>query len=207
MSQITSIQPQVKDKNRCSIYVDGVFYCGIKVEVALKYHLKVGMEIEKSKLDEIQLETEKLQAMDKAMTHLSATMKTEKQMLDFLSGKGYTKLVCEYVLEKLKYYGYVDDFLYCKQYVSSISGKGKMALERDLIKRGAKREAIEEALDGVEENAEEVFALLTKYMRGKKRDRQTLYKAFKYLLSKGYSYDTVNGAIDEFGGADEQDNF
>ena len=51
MAEITSIEPQVKDKNRCNIYVDGVFYCGIKLEVAVKYRLKAGMNIEKSKLD------------------------------------------------------------------------------------------------------------------------------------------------------------
>lgn len=203
MSQITSIQPQIKDKTRCSIYVDGAFYCGIKLEVAIKYRLKAGMEIEKSKLDEIQLETEKMQAMDKAMTHISATMKTEKQICDFLASKGYTALVCNYVLEKLKYYGYVDDYAYCKQYVSSVSGKGKMMLERDLIKRGAKRDAIENALCDVEESVDDALVILKKYLRGKTIDKQTLYKGFKHLLSKGFSYDTINSAMDEFGGEDE----
>ncbi len=53
MSEITSIEPQVKDKNRCNVYIDGRFYCGIKLEVAIKYHLKAGMHIDKEKLDEI----------------------------------------------------------------------------------------------------------------------------------------------------------
>ena len=67
MAEITLIEPQKKDKERCNVYVDGVFYCGIKLEVAVKYRLKTGMQIEKSRLDEIQLETEKSQALDKAM--------------------------------------------------------------------------------------------------------------------------------------------
>ena len=90
MSEITSIEPQIKDKERCNIYVDGRFYCGIKLEVAVKYHLRAGMQIEKSKLDEIQLETEKSQAVDKAMTFISASMKTAKQIRDHLAKKGYT---------------------------------------------------------------------------------------------------------------------
>ena len=88
MAQITSVEPQIKDKTRCSIYVDGRFYCGIKLEVAVKYRLKAGMEIDKSELDNIQLETEKLQATDKALTHISASPKTEKQLRDFLAKKG-----------------------------------------------------------------------------------------------------------------------
>ncbi len=199
MAEITSIEPQVKDKNRCSVYVDGVFYCGIKLEVAIKYRLKAGMHIEKQKLDEIQLETEKSQALDKAMTHLSASMKTVKQMRDFLAKKGYTEAVINYVLERLEYHKFVDDYAYCRAYVQSVSGKGKRALEVDLIKRGADKNAIESALDEIEESGEEASLILEKYLRGKSVDRQTLYKGFKYLLSKGYGYDTTKTALERYG--------
>ncbi len=199
MAEITSIEPQVKDKNRCSVYVDGVFYCGIKLEVAIKYRLKAGMHIEKQKLDEIQLETEKSQALDKAMTHLSASMKTVKQMRDFLAKKGYTEAVINYVLERLEYHKFVDDYAYCRAYVQSVSGKGKRALEVDLIKRGADKNAIESALDEIEESGEEASLIFEKYLRGKSVDRQTLYKGFKYLLSKGYGYDTAKTALERYG--------
>ena len=203
MSEITSIEPQVKDKTRCNVYVDGRFYCGIKLEVAIKYHLKAGTHIEKSQLDEIQLETEKSQALDKAMTHLSATMKTAKQMRDFLSKKGYTEAVQDYVLERLRYYNFIDDYAYCRAYVESVHGKGKRAIEIDLIKRGADRRAIESVLAETEENGDEAFAVLQKYMRGKICDKQTLYKGFKYLLSKGFDADTSKSALEKFGDLDE----
>lgn len=203
MSEITSIEPQKKDKERCNVYVDGRFYCGIKLEVAIKFHLKAGMQIEKSRLDEIQLETEKSQAMDRALTHLSASMKTKKQMRDFLAKKGYTEAVINYVSERLEYHKFVDDYAYCRAYVQSVTGKGKRALEVDLFRRGAEKEAIETALNETEEDTDEAAAILTKYMRGKAADRQTLYKAFKYLLSKGYGYDTAKSALEAFGETDE----
>ena len=90
MSTITSLEQQKNDKTRCSVYLDGVFYCGLKIEVAVKYRLKPGMTIEKSELDAIQFENEKVQATERAMNHLSATMKTCRQMRDFLNSKGYT---------------------------------------------------------------------------------------------------------------------
>lgn len=203
MSEITSIEPQKKDKERCSIFVDGRFYCGIKLEVAIKYHLKAGIQIEKSKLDEIQLETEKSQAIDKAMTHLSATMKTKKQMHDFLVKKGYTEAVINYVFERLEYYKLIDDEAYCRAYVNSVSGKGKRALEADLYKRGAEKSAIERALSEIEENADETSAVLEKYMRGKEVTKENLYKGLKYLLSKGFGYDTAKQALEKFGEIDE----
>ena len=102
MSEITLIEPQKKDKLRCNVYVDGRFYCGIKLEVAVRYRLKVGMHIDLKKLDEIQLETEKSQALDKALNYLSA-IKTKRQVRDYLEKKGYTQAVILYVLEKLEY--------------------------------------------------------------------------------------------------------
>ena len=198
MAEITSIEPQVKDKNRCNVYIDGRFYCGIKLEVAIKYHLKAGMQIEESQLDEIQLETEKSQAVDKAMTNLSATMKTEQQMRDFLIKKGYTEAVCDYVIERLQYYKFIDDYAYCKAYLNTVRGKGRRAIEADLIKRKANREVIREALDEFEESGDEAFELFKKYLRGKEINKVNLLKGYKYLLSKGYSYDTAQSAMEKF---------
>ncbi|MDE5722210.1 MAG: RecX family transcriptional regulator [Clostridia bacterium] len=203
MSEITSIEPQKKDKTRCSIFIDGRFYCGIKLEVAVKYQLKAGMQIDKARLDEIQLETEKSQAMDKALTHLSATMKTRKQISDFLTKKGYTEPVVNYVLGRLEYHKFVDDYAYCRAYVQSVTGKGKRMLEADLYKRGADKQAIQAALDEIEEDDGEAAEVLKKYLRGKEIDRQNLSKGFKYLLSKGYSYDTAKSALEKFGETDE----
>ncbi len=203
MAEITSIEPQVKDKTRCSVYVDGRFYCGIKLEVAIKYHLKAGMQIEKNKLDEIQLATEKSQALDKAMTHISATMKTKKQIRDFLAKKGYTDAVASYVMERLEYYKLADDEAYCRAYVNSVKGKGKRALEVDLIKRGAEKSAISSALEEVEEDSSEALRILEKYLRGKEQTKENLYKGYKYLLSKGFSYDTAKSAVDNLGNGNE----
>lgn len=203
MAEITSIEPQKKDAKRCNVYVDGRFYCGIKLEVAIKYHLKSGMQIEKSQLDEIQLETEKSQALDKALTHISLSPKTKKQIADYLSKKGYTEAVQAYVLERLEYYKFVDDYAYCRAYVQSVTGKGKRALEADLIKRGAERCAIETVLEEVEEDGGEAAKILQKYMRGKEFTKENLYKGFKYLLSKGYSYDTAKSALEEVGDGNE----
>ena len=207
MSQITSIEQQKKDKTRCSVYVDGAFYCGLKIEIAIKHHLKAGMEIEKSRLDKIQLDNEKIQATEKAMNHLSATLKTKKQMNDFLAGKGYTQAVIDYVIQKLEGYGYIDDYAYCRAYVGSVSGKGKAALRAALIRRGAAREAIDAALDETDENEDEALAVARKYLRGKDITRETLNKALRHLISRGYGYDVAKSAISRLGDGSEEDDY
>lgn len=202
MAKITSIEPQVKDKSRCSVFVDGRFYCGIKLEVAVKHRLKAGTEIDKAELDKIQLETEKAQAVDKALTHISVSPKTEKQMRDFLTKKGYVGAVVEYVMERLNYYGYVDDREYCRAYVNSVSNKSKRAIEVELLKRGADKSAVEEALADFEDDEDNILILLKKYLRGKEPTKENVYKGCRYLVSRGYDYDAVKSASERI---DEED--
>lgn len=206
MAEITRIEQQKKDPRRCSIYIDGTFYCGLKAEVVIKNHLKAGMQLDEKMLDELQLENEKGQALDKALTHLSATMKTQKQMTDFLTKKGYTQPVIDYCLEKLNYYGYVDDEAYCRAYVNSVQGKGKAMLRQDLYKRGADPKAIEAVLDEVEEDGDEALAVAQKYLRGKVCDQKNRQRAFRYLMSKGYSYDVAQQALAKIKDASDEDD-
>ena len=88
MAEITSIEPQVKDKTRCNVYVDGRFYCGIKLEVAIKFHLKAGMHIEKEELDKIQLETEKKSGARQGYDPPFREYENQKADLRFLGKKG-----------------------------------------------------------------------------------------------------------------------
>ena len=111
LNEITQITPQIKDKRRCNVYVDGRFCCGLTLEATVKNRLKVGQIIEPERLAQIQLESEKNTAFDKALTHISATQKTEKQIREFLSGKGYLPAVADYVVEKLRSYNFLNENL------------------------------------------------------------------------------------------------
>ena len=205
MSEITAITPQAKENERCNVYVDGKFYCGLKLETALRYRLKADEPIDLAKLDEIQLENEKAQALDKAMTHLSATMKTEKQMRDFLKKKGYVDAVCDYVLEKLRGYDFVNDGEYCEQYVRTAGkNKGRRLIAAELKKRGAPQDAIDNALEDREGEEDAAKEVLAKYMKNRGFTRENLTKAYRHLLSKGFDYDTAKDALAALGAEDEE---
>ena len=180
MNEITAITPQVKDKRRCNIYVDGRFCCGLTLEAMVKNRLKVGQVVSPERLAEIQLESEKNTAFDKALTHISTTMKTEKQVRDFLSGKGYLSSVVDYVVEKLRSYKFLDDGVYAESYVESAAKrKGGRLIRMELRGKGVADEEIDAALDGLDEEQELTTAMtiLQKYMRGKTADQPTLQKA------------------------------
>ncbi len=200
MSEITDIVQQKKDINRVSVFLDGVFCCGMKYETALKFGLKKGMTLDEEKLSAIQLEAEKDEALDKCFTHLSNSLKTERQMRDFLSKKGYLTEVTEYCIEKCKYYGYVDDEAYCKEYIRCSKGLGNRKIADNLFRRGIDRDIIQKALEEREETEQDILPVLEKYMRYKAMDKVNKKKAFNFLLSKGYSASLIKDVIEKFFG-------
>ena len=198
MAEITAITPQVKDKTRCNIYLDGRFCCGMKLETVMSNRLKVGQAISEETLAALQLESEKRAALDKALTHISKSQKTEKQIRDYLTGKGYLPAVIDYVLEKMRGYNFVDDGAYAEKYAEEKSkSKGKLLIKMELRAKGVSEADLERAADNIsgEEQVEAATNIVQKYLRGKELDTVNLQKAYRYLLSKGFDYETAKSAL------------
>lgn len=206
MNEITAITPQTKDKTRCNVFIDGKFYCGLSLETAVKNRLKVGQVVSPRYLAKLQMDCEKQKALDKALTHVSATRKTEKQVRDFLRKKGYLSIVCDYVIEKMREYNFLNDAEYAEAYVESVARKkGGRLIRLELKRKGVEEADVETALETLDEQTELATAkkILDKYMRGKDADRETLYKAFRYVMSKGFDYEVAKSALSSFGDVEE----
>lgn len=207
LNEITAITPQVKDKKRCNVYVDGRFCCGLTLETAVKNRLKVGQIVTEERLAEMQLESEKNTAFDKALTHLSATRKTEKQIRSYLQDKGYLSAVADYVVEKLRSYNFLNDGEYAEAYVESTAKrKGSRLIRMELRGKGISEEEIDGAMELLQEETqlETAKGILQKYMRGKTFDKATLQKAYRYLMSKGFEYETAKAALESLGVEEEE---
>lgn len=209
MNEITEITPQIKDKTRCNVYVDGRFCCGLTLEAVMKNRLKVGQIVSEERLTEIQLESEKNTAFDKALTHLSATRKTEKQIREYLTKKGYLPVVIDYVTEKLRSYNFLNDSEYAEAYVESVAKrKGGRLIRMELRGKGVSDSEIDAALEerlGSDREEEAAKEILQKYMRGKDADKTTMQKAYRYLMGKGFDYDVAKAALSSYGSCEDGD--
>ncbi len=198
MPEITAITPQKKDKARCNIEIDGRFYCGMKLVTVMQNRLKTGMSVSLEALARMQLESEKETAMDKALTHITATMKTEREIREYLKKKGYLEDVSDYVVERMKSYGFLDDAVYAQAYAESASKrKGSRLIAQELKRKGIDDTIIGDVTSNMGDEKESAKKVLEKYLRGKDvSDRKTVQKAYAHLISKGYSYDTARAAIE-----------
>ena len=204
MSEITRISPQKGDKTRCNIETDGRFCCGMKLETVVRNRLHVGSVVTREELVRLQLESEKATAFDKALSHISASMKTEREIRSFLVRKGYLEEVCDDVVEKMKANGFLDDGAYAAAYCESAGKrKGRRLIEAELRRRGVPDDEIADAIGQLSGEEEGLRRALEKYLKNKPNDRKTFAKAYAYLLSRGYESDMVRAALSECGAEEE----
>ncbi len=200
MSKITQITIQEKNKERCNIFLDGEYSFSASLELVLKYRLKVGTELDEKQIEEISFNEQKREALNKAVSYVSKTIKTRRQIITYLYGKGYASSIVNFVIEKLQEYSYVNDVDYARQYIESCSSnQGKRLIEYKLISKGVSKEDIELAYSKISvpqnENAKKVAE---KYLKNKELTKENLAKAFRYLVGRGFSYEEVDYALKEF---------
>ena len=202
MPIITEVSLQKNNKNRCNVYVDNEFFCGMSVETAVKNRLKVGKEVDAEKLQAIVDESEEHEALIKATDYISKNLKTKRQVKEYLLRKGYSEQIAWACIDKLKEYNYIDDVEYSKRYIESLSKKqGKRLTEYKLMMKGVKKEDIENAYSDAEDHSNESVKKLTKKHLGNKPiTKENLAKTYRYLIGKGFSYEQVSEALAEYQG-------
>lgn len=193
MGKITDIVDQKKRKDRVSVHIDGVYCCGLDALTVRKNRLKIGDEISEEELSAIQRESEGAAAFDKALKLVSYRSRTKSEVRAYLKEKGYLGEVIAEVMAKLVEYRYVDDFRFCREFVSTYAKRlGKRNIALELKRLGAEAEAIESALESVDGQEEAAFSVAEKYYRTHRKF--DLRKMKQYLYTKGFSSDDISSA-------------
>lgn len=187
-----------KNKNKFKLYLDDEYYTDVFVDTVVKFGLKEGYEYEKNKIDEIIFDSEKSMAFDKAMRYLGISIKTKKQMKDYLLKKGFNEKVADYVLNKLETYNYINDQKYVESYIASYKNKyGRHKIKFSLIQKGISKNIVDNYLKNIEKNDEIVYNLAEKKLGNKEKTNENLIKVFRFLNSRGFDIDEINSAINK----------
>ena len=196
---ITKIEVQKKNKQRANLYLDGEFYCGLSCELVVKNRLKEGSEVNTSFVDSLKNDAEKDIALSKTLNFISKSQKTQKQIKDYLTKKGFEDTIINYVLQKLEEYNFVNDEEYAKNFVkykTKSSGKRKILME--LKQRGVREDLAKNSVESFSKDEENIYNVAEKYLKSKERDFKTKQKAFRFLLSKGYESENILACLNKF---------
>ena len=194
--KITKLEVQKNDKNRVNLYVDDEFYSGIPAELVYLEHLKTGLEIDEKDLKKIIFENEKSKAMSRVTKYIGSSLKTQKQIRDYLRKKEYSDDTIEFVMSKLVEYNYIDDKKYAQAYVLTYGKKyGKLKLKSQLKVKGVSEEIIECVLE--DNKVDSIESVASKYLKNKVMSYEVSQKLFRFLYSRGYEFDEINSYIDK----------
>ena len=101
---------------------------------------------------------------------------------------------------------FVNDTDYAKAYVDFVANKkGGRLIRMELKQKGLTDEDIDGALQDVSTETQEDAAMnvLQKYLRSKELTKETLQKAFRYLMGKGFDCDVAKTVLRKFGETDD----
>lgn len=205
--QITKLEVQKKNKNRINLYLDGEFYCGLSLETAMKNHLKENQTITEEGIKYLITQTEKENALSRAVGYISKSQKTKKQVLEYLQKKGYDEDTSLYVLSKLEEYHFVDDEIFAKNYIKyKNKTNGSKKIKMELKQKGIDDDLVNSAIENYAHDRDGIEDVAQKYLKNKERDIKTKQKAYRHLLSRGYSYEDITFTLNKIFKNSEDDS-
>lgn len=197
-----------RNKKSYSLVVGEEVIKNVNVDVALSYSLQVG-EMDSDKFKEFIKENDRQNAKSYLYNMIARKARTTKEAKDRLYEKGYHKDAVDYAIASVSSYGYLDDEEYAKNYVeNAMRSKGGYRVRRELQLKGVSDESIAEALLEMDSDSEfdSAYELAKKYLKSKDvTDEKVKEKLFRYLVSRGYGYDSVKKVMRKVG-AEIDDN-
>ncbi len=200
---ITKIEAQKRHKNRSSVYLDNQFAFGISDFDLLRLHLKEGAELTEEELSVIKDEILMQEARQYALKLLDRQSYTEKSMRRKLSDRDYDESMVEKAIAFLLEYRFLDDADYARRYIESALRIGRSGLKKiryDLIGKGIPKEILDKIcaeydLEDLKNREKEmVMPMLEKRLKGD-FSFPNVMKAKQYLLSRGFSMDAIDSAV------------
>jgi len=137
----------------------------------------------------------------KALEYILTASKTERQVRQWLFKKRKEGefLDVDAIITRLKELGYINDAEYAKNFTETKQTRyGKKSIQQRLMQKGVDRESINIAVSEITDQTELATTLAEKYMRNKNADQKTMQKLYRFLLSKGFDYDTVNYVTNKY---------
>jgi regulatory protein len=199
--RITALQPQRRSRRRVSVFVDGRFLVGLSQDTVAALGLKPGMEFDRAELERIAREEQTLQARNYAFLLLSYKARTQAELSERLTRKGFPAETVKATLDRLTELKMVNDEGYARQFVQdrvSIGHKGKWRVRQELAKRGITREQAEAALAQAPSEVVAAKAVAEKYRERNQRLEPLVLKRRLYALlaRRGFSPDTIQRVMD-----------
>ncbi|MCU0238950.1 MAG: RecX family transcriptional regulator [Pyrinomonadaceae bacterium] len=161
---------------------------------------------------EINPEKNRQKTFDRAVNLLTYKPRSINELRERLLEKDWAKEeIVEEVIEKLKFYGYVNDETFAKSFAAAKLREkpiGKRLLQQKLSQKKLDKETISNALEQTFDEIDEseiINRAIAKRLRikGKPETREDIKKFFDYLIRQGFSFDLIRDKMREIAEIDD----
>ncbi len=193
--EITALKQQVRNSARTSIFIDGEFAFGVHADLAAREGLYVGQQLSESDLNTLMCSEKVLRGRSTALRYLAYAPRTEHQVRQRLTQKGFTKNELDDIIADLDELGYIDDRAYAVEYAEARfknKGYGPGRIRRELVEDGVSHDYVAEAVAAAA--SADMYSVSAKKLAEKFRDRvegslsERKKKLADYLIRRGYGY-------------------
>ena len=192
--RITAITAQKQNPNRVNIYLDGEYSFSLSRLIAA--WLEPGKVLDQKQIDELVEKDSKEKTLQAALKLVDYRARTEKEVRDKLSKKGFESANIEDVVSRLRENRMLADGEFAESWVENrnqFHPRSQRLMKYELRNKGISEDQIEEALKN--SAGDDTLALMAGNKvsnRFKELDWQEFQKRMMaYLLRKGFSYDVV----------------
>ena len=183
---------------RCTVVLDGT-EIKTTLGVVTELRLFVGRELDEAELERLQNASSLSLCRQRALEMVGRRAMSRKELVTKLTEKGESSENAETCADWMVDAGFIDDGVYAGMVVRHYAAKGygEGRIRSELIRRGVSRELWDEAMREMPEQSDK----LQRFIRSRltdPEDRQQIKKVCDGLLRRGYSYDEIKHALEEF---------
>lgn len=194
--------------DKIHIYADKEYRLTVDETFWLSLSIKEKSEIDEEEFAELESSILRRRAFNKAVDLLATREHSKKEIVTKLIQRGYDKEIAEETIEKLTYYGYIDDERFARLFAKELKERKKYGLGRikqELFRKGIEREIIENVLCEFEEDPiEEIKELLLKKYPHFSQDEKSKNRAVNGLLRYGYRIHDIKNAMNSFDNGEDE---
>lgn len=173
-------------------------------DAIVKFGVTVG-DVDDAKLAKAEFESACAFALNRVMVWMTCSYRSESEVKRYLRERKYSSEVANYVIGKLKEYNFLSDENLAKQFVEY--GRKKMGvykMRQKLMEKGVGKDIIDDALENVEAQDEICYNFAAKKLGNNERTRENMAKVYRFLIGKGFDYETIKRAFAKLNYEDEE---
>lgn len=195
--KITSIQTQVKQAGRYSVFVEGNYAFSLSADALLEARLTQGQDVTEADIERYKRLSSEDKAYNLTLAYVARRMRSEGELADYFRRKQYAPELSAEIMERLRRIGFVDDAAFARRWVESrrnLHASSAKKLRLELRQKKVPDSIIQTVLAEDETDERQLLRELVDKKRKQSR-YQDDQKLMAYLARQGFNYDDIKSAL------------